>query len=474
MLAVQRPSMGSSKLPDDMPFGCTSNAMPTKHSKNANSNADDFRQNSSFNLPSPPVPAPGPSLLDDNESKFLDSFFAGVNSDQFNFDFFTNAADGTDLAPGWDELPPTFMGTSSSCGQQPHPPPPPPPPGLSNMISRTPNTESPTTTETAPDVLAAAALLQNGPNGLRGMGNNRIFGNGHDPLLSANNMMGSQSIAQYNPLSATSLHSAPVHNLHQQAPVGNPYLFGSSQGGLPRSTPRSRPPLQWGSDVSFGTTSGLVLPTSQMEIEALDRAQMQTVETFIEALQNPSTADNTRPPSPQPFAPPPRSDQNNAYEESDDQPRKRRKSTFTDFDDDDDEEYQDYSTPQKANGSASRRRSTAKSHSSNAKDSSPSGSGHKRRKSSTQQAINAASRARENLTEDQKRENHIRSEQKRRTLIREGFEDLNELVPGLKQGGFSKSAVLGMTADWLEELVRGNERLKERCEELSTGRGRGR
>lgn len=74
--------------------------------------------------------------------------------------------------------------------------------------------------------------------------------------------------------------------------------------------------------------------------------------------------------------------------------------------------------------------------------------------------------ARENLTEDQKRENHIKSEQKRRTLIKEGFEDLNELVPDLRGGGFSKSAVLTMAADWLEDLVKCNAKLKEQLAQL--------
>lgn len=141
---------------------------------------------------------------------------------------------------------------------------------------------------------------------------------------------------------------------------------------------------------------------------------------------------------------------------------------FEDDEDDEDGDYPDPSPTHKPNGTASRQRPTAKSLS-NPKTFSPSGPGHKRRKSSTQQAINAASKARENLTEDQKRENHIKSEQKRRTLIREGFEDLNELVPGLKQGGHSKSAVLGMAADWLEELIRENEKLRERCEDMSKG-----
>ena len=79
--------------------------------------------------------------------------------------------------------------------------------------------------------------------------------------------------------------------------------------------------------------------------------------------------------------------------------------------------------------------------------------------------------ARENLTEEQKRNNHILSEQKRRNLIRQGFEDLCSLVPGLKGGGFSKSAMLTQAADWLEELLRGNEVLKAQLSELKTVNG---
>ena len=68
---------------------------------------------------------------------------------------------------------------------------------------------------------------------------------------------------------------------------------------------------------------------------------------------------------------------------------------------------------------------------------------------------------RENLTDAQKRTNHIHSEQKRRTIIREGFEDLHELVPGLQNGGLSKSVVLHETANFVEKLVADNERLAE-------------
>ncbi|OAA55932.1 hlh transcription factor [Niveomyces insectorum RCEF 264] len=92
-------------------------------------------------------------------------------------------------------------------------------------------------------------------------------------------------------------------------------------------------------------------------------------------------------------------------------------------------------------------------------DESAAGQQRRRRRSAAQ-----AKPPRENLTEDQKRENHIKSEQKRRTLIKSGFDDLCDLVPSLHGGGFSKSVMLTMAADWLEELLRGNEVLREQLQ----------
>ena len=74
---------------------------------------------------------------------------------------------------------------------------------------------------------------------------------------------------------------------------------------------------------------------------------------------------------------------------------------------------------------------------------------------------------RENLSESQKRTNHIASEQKRRDLIKQGFDDLCELIPELKGGGSSKSAMLAQAASWLEDLIRGNEALRRQLAELS-------
>jgi hypothetical protein len=79
--------------------------------------------------------------------------------------------------------------------------------------------------------------------------------------------------------------------------------------------------------------------------------------------------------------------------------------------------------------------------------------------------------ARKNLTEEQKRNNHIKSEQKRRNIIKQGYQDLNQLVPNLKTGGFSKSAVLTETTRFLEELVVANSSMEQHLRQLAAQRG---
>ena len=74
---------------------------------------------------------------------------------------------------------------------------------------------------------------------------------------------------------------------------------------------------------------------------------------------------------------------------------------------------------------------------------------------------------RENLTEAQKRSNHILSEQKRRNLIKRGFDDLHDLVPEIRNGGLSKSSVLMEAANFLEKLIEENEAFRRLARGLS-------
>ena len=78
---------------------------------------------------------------------------------------------------------------------------------------------------------------------------------------------------------------------------------------------------------------------------------------------------------------------------------------------------------------------------------------------------------RENLTDEQRRENHIASEQKRRNTIKEGYDELIEFVPGLKAGGFSRSASMTQAVDWLRELTNKNVVLKNQLSRLKEGVG---
>ncbi|CZR53209.1 uncharacterized protein PAC_03087 [Phialocephala subalpina] len=451
MLAIQRPSMGSSKPPNlEMPFGYSFDTTT-----------------SNYPFPSPTAPAPGPSLLDDNESKFLDSFFDGVSNDHFNYDFFNNAPDGSELGLGWDELPPTFMGTTSSFGQQPqignH--------GTSNMNFNNMNPPlnagpliPPSTTA---DILAAATLLQNGSNGRsHSMSDGSMFRQ-NPPVTPTTSQPRAMSMSQQIPSRPQGFQQRSTSDDYMRDNFYTDMVFGPQSDSSMRTAVPRKVDIRWGSDAGFASPQGFVPPTVQEEVAAVERQHMQAIENAFAIIpaQIPSSAETTRPSSPaRPHDINTKSHQRNKSavkeeendEDQDSRPRKRRKNKVPIDDDEDDDSP--ISAPSKQSG---KKRKPMKKGASDSPVTDPE-PGHKRRKS-TGVAIKPT---RENLTEDQKRENHIKSEQKRRTLIREGFEDLGELVPGLRGGGFSKSAVLIMAADWLEDLIQGNETLQARLDQM--------
>ncbi|RIA96335.1 hypothetical protein C1645_755177 [Glomus cerebriforme] len=67
------------------------------------------------------------------------------------------------------------------------------------------------------------------------------------------------------------------------------------------------------------------------------------------------------------------------------------------------------------------------------------------------------------LTEEEKRANHIASEQKRRNTIRAGFKELTDIIPTLKNVNNSKSTILFKAVDYIKYLERRNRNLKERA-----------
>jgi ubiquitin len=71
---------------------------------------------------------------------------------------------------------------------------------------------------------------------------------------------------------------------------------------------------------------------------------------------------------------------------------------------------------------------------------------------------------RENLTDEQKRNNHVNSEQKRRDLIKQCTLDLRNLVPALRRVTLSRSVELTEARIFLEQLLRDNEEYRALAE----------
>lgn len=421
-----------------------------------------------------PEPAPGNPLLSETDSKLLSSFFDDITSDQYNMPSF---GEGLNFSNAWYDLPPQFMGSSTSLGQQPDlggvspaaltapndqmtlqrqalmsnmmPPPLPP----ASNTNQSPQQQPQYRQQHSEDVLhAAATLLQNGA-AARGQ-----------PALDF-----AQSRRAMGP-PVGHLRHQPLEEFKEETrraqmteyPDDNTFMewMGTAALQPQRSHSRLLPvtEYQWGSDSTFNASKAYT-PSSQKDTVEHHHQQQLDILGCLEPSQS---ADNTRPNSPTPLNSKPGPNASlqalKLPEDPEAPPRKRRKSKIAraESNADDDDEAEETSSSK-----ASRRRKPKSEHS---QASSPpaSSEGGKRRKS----AVNGGKASRENLTEEQKRENHIKSEQKRRTLIKEGFDDLCELIPGLQSRGLSKSTMLTMAAEYLEQLLQGNKELSEQLAAL--------
>ena len=244
-------------------------------------------------------------------------------------------------------------------------------------------------------------------------------------------------------------------------------VFAADWMYAPRERRDTRPTLstdvQWGSDANFDAAQCYTPDDNKETVESMHREQLK----LLEGLEVSKSAASTRPSSPSNAqAPPPASQPRQQTtlpkgpEDPEAPPRKRRKSRINRESEEQDEGEE--TGPAKP---IRRRKSKVERATESSPPTEGSSSGKKRRGT-----VNGAKQPRENLTEEQKRENHIRSEQKRRTLIKEGFDDLCELVPALRGGGFSKSTMLSIAAEWLEELLRGNDTLESQLATLEGSR----
>ncbi|KAG6308143.1 hypothetical protein E4U45_002143 [Claviceps purpurea] len=456
-----------------------------------------------------PEPAPGAPLLTETDSKVLSCFFQDMTSNQYNMPSF---GEGLNFSDAWLDLPPQFMGSSTSFGSQedptagdfgfshdqqndvsrmlstgssmmPPPPLPPLPPAIAPSMHPTPSL-SQTRPQTfqpsqhqqhSDDVLnAAATLLRNGSRARNGqsLGNSSQNGSIRD---SESN--GRRSSA---PFPMGHLQHQPIEEFKEQTRRSSQvaetehslagWMFGSKQQKATHPEPAVGD-IQWGSDARFTDVQGYVPEPTVESVEAMHQQQMK----FLGSLAIDQSAANHRPSSAVNNNNGTRDASSNSdgcthttrKEELDAPPRKRRKSknvprsTIKEEHAGDDDDA--------ASTKSVRKRKTRPEKTASGSEPPPDATattagGSRRRKSGA--AIAAAKHPRENLSEEQKRENHIRSEQKRRTLIKQGFDDLGVLVPGLRGGGFSKSTTLTMAADWLEQLLQENKALALQAEAL--------
>lgn len=149
------------------------------------------------------------------------------------------------------------------------------------------------------------------------------------------------------------------------------------------------------------------------------------------------------------------------YSSSDDQSRgkRRRKSRRSDDGHEGENASASIKARRAANKTSTRKKSVTR------KDFHPAEVDDRERGSS----LDASGAIRENLTEEQKRNNHIQSEQKRRNLIKDGFEDLHKMVPELRSGGFSKSNMLVEAVAFMRKLRDDNESLRKHIRSLDNG-----
>jgi Helix-loop-helix DNA-binding domain len=409
--------------------------------------------------PSPPPPAHGQALLDDAESSMLGDFFEKVSSSNFDNSFFNDKHGSmyaqNEMMFGWGgEEPPMFHGTTTSMPSQ-------------SMLSHNRDDSM----NSSHMMISPASLPGSSTSKSTSLTAMQPHSHPHEePLYGthevANILMGASGATSATATPRSSSNQLPnISNSTTEEIIGTINNFAhtvapghhemdyfpaevlraqmererEARPGLSR-----KPNLVWGSDDGF-KGNGYVPPSDAETVDERKSVLMKDMECLL-----PVDANST-PPSPALKRAKLRKDRResssamqNSDEEMEDAPRRRKSQN-------DEDDYDEKGRSRSFRGSISKVRSGRIGKSSD--DSPPA----KRRKS---QASASQKAARENLTEAQKRENHIHSEQKRRNLIKQGFDDLCDLVPDLKGGGFSKSAVLVQSADWLEGLLKNNDELK--------------
>ncbi|KAJ2969828.1 hypothetical protein NUW58_g9881 [Xylaria curta] len=512
----------SSQLPEGgLPFGCkcpdadttpTSRRLEFCSPSLVNRMADNLSDETFL---SPPLPH-GDPILGPNDNSLLGTFFTGMESNEYNM---FSYGEGLNFSDEWiGQIAPNLLGHSTSFGPQPPPdmasaaitgfapsnyedgftfeqnmmpPPPPPPPPPPQQQQHIPpplacppqpaalQQPRPQSQPTLRDMYQGVPqsfhdqrsfCLSMEPQAHAGVAALLELQSGHPSTYSRTGSLNGfhPSPNMQPPRNQRGSHSQPIPVQSHNDPVRpsrsgetdtlfTDMMFGSQESTVQR--PAEPVALQWGSDTHFARNQAFV-PAQHETSEALENKRLATIR---EALKFTSSTPNTRASSPVgnieqvPYATPESgSGSGNVQIEEDAAipPKKRRKSKAkTEVDDGGDYAVQ---LPPKATA----RKRKSKSDLNGAPESSltTQEAPGKRRKSAPSQP----KPPRENLTDAQKRENHIKSEQKRRGAIKEGFDDLTFIVPNLQNGGYSKSSMLNMAGDWLESLIKENQMMESK------------
>jgi hypothetical protein len=418
---------------------------------------DNFLANNETPYDVGPAPPPGPSLLDDTESNMLESFFSTLNTSQFNvgdawFQDLSHDKGGGVFGLDWTEgLPPNLEGSTTSLSQ---------PPILSMNPQKNANSLMGGLGPDS-DILAAASMLYGNGGNTMNFATGHLFPTGVMPEMAPNHM-NQPRIKQEQTHHPPTNHNDPRQMIPQAQHTS---VFNPEQPAVPVDphTTIEVQRLRWGSDAGF-VDQGYRRPA---EMENTDEVTKNLLEN-MKCLEPQTSTTNTRAPTPTRFEAPNNREWNNGNgahtsqsssettnhdDDGSSRPRKRSKIKMQEEEDSDDN-----STPSRmkkmkgASGGKARRGSSENA-------------------SKRLKAQQASKAARENLSEEQKRTNHILSEQKRRNLIKQGFDELCALVPELRGGGFSKSAMLIQAADYLEEVLDGNNVLRQQLSQLKAVNG---
>jgi hypothetical protein len=394
----------------------------------------------------------GQSLLSDMENQGLADFFTRTHWNDFDFPSAQNTSE-IDDALAWQFQPPpaTVHSVTTTIPDQ------------AQLHGFPPNNgfhsaHAAPFASTADDLQAASTL----------------FHNAHMPPPTPRSA--SFSVPTNGQPSSTFAHLPMVHNGNgmMQEQLASFPLHHQSQGSIERAiTPQwasspvqhqhdphlrggasQRPPLKrsytYGSDSNFHESGFQVSSKYETEAFAVSRLMGDLRHAQPITRDMPSEGDVKYQPSPVRHAPPAAEEDELSTDDEDDD---------GDFDEDDD------SRPSKRRKSKVSRPRNGKS----ANGSRKGVSGAKNRKASVDERASkkkrgsvAGSKAqRENLSEEQKRNNHILSEQKRRNQIKNGFNDLHDLVPAIRSAGLNKAGILTETANFLDKLVADNAEYAE-------------